>query len=101
MLAEVVEMVRLQSPDLIVEGAHMELAPPTIEDGVTSCIEKGATHIIAHPYMLSPGRHAREDIPRMVAEAVNTHPGVTSEVTDPLGVDSRIGQIILDRAGLI
>ena len=100
MLADVVNMVREQAPDLIVEGAHMELAEPGIPDGVAACVKRGATHIIAHPYMLSPGRHAREDIPNMVKEAVAGHEGVTCTITDPLGVDARIGQIILDRAGL-
>ena len=100
MLDDVVAMVREQAPGLIVEGSHMELAEPDIKQGVASCVKQGATHIIAHPYMLSPGRHAREDIPNMVKEAVASHEGVTCSITDPLGVDVRIGQIILDRAGL-
>lgn len=100
MLNEVVAMVQEQAPELIVEGAHMELAEPDIPNGVAACLARGATHIIAHPYMLAPGRHAREDIPAMVAEAIATHEGVTCTVTEPLGVDPRIGRIILDRAGL-
>ena len=47
-----------------------------------------------------PGRHATRDIPRMVAEAAESYPDVTFTVTDPLGVDPKIGQLILDRAGL-
>lgn len=87
-------------PNLLVYGAHMELAEPTIEDGIKWCIEKGATHIIGHPYMLSPGRHATEDIPRMMGEIMKNHPGISYDVTDPLGVDSKLVELILHRAGL-
>ena len=69
MLFDMVKLMRDQRPDLIIYGAHMELACPSIEDGIRYCMGRGATHIIAHPYMLAPGRHASEDIPRMVAHA--------------------------------
>jgi sirohydrochlorin ferrochelatase len=50
--------------------------------------------------MLSPGRHATADIPRMVAEAAAKHPGVKFKVTDPLGLDDKIGEVVLERAGI-
>jgi sirohydrochlorin ferrochelatase len=100
MLFELVKMVRETRPDLIVYGSHMELAVPTISDGVNWCVKKGATHIIAHPYMLSPGRHATEDIPHLVKKALAIYPTVTHTVTAPLGVDSNIVSLILKRAQL-
>ncbi|MBT6120569.1 hypothetical protein HOH45_03780 [bacterium] len=100
MLFELVKLVRSMKPDLIIYGAHMELAVPTIEDGINWCIKNGATHIIAHPYMLSPGRHAKEDIPRMINTIVSKKSNITYEVTDPLGVDTRIAELVLKRSGL-
>lgn len=100
MLLEVVESLRKQRPGLIVFGAHMELAAPTIEDGVNYCVEKGATHIVAHPYMLSPGRHAVEDIPELVKGVLLTHPHVTYAVTGPLGLDDLLVELVLKRASL-
>src|SRR5690606_19901689 len=61
----------------IVRHAHMELAHPTIVEGVAACLEAGATELIAIPYMLGPGRHSREDIPAMVREALGEDSGVT------------------------
>jgi sirohydrochlorin ferrochelatase len=87
-------------PELIVHTAHMELSEPTIEQGFDQCVKDGATEVIVHPYMLSPGRHATTDIPNMVAAAARKHPGVTLKVTPPLGLDKKIGEVILDRAGL-
>jgi sirohydrochlorin ferrochelatase len=100
LLFDLVKLMRTMRPELLVFGAHMELAEPTIEDGIARCIQQGATHIIGHPYMLSPGRHATEDIPRMIGEIMKQHPGVTFEVTEPLGIDERIVELILHRAGL-
>jgi sirohydrochlorin ferrochelatase len=100
MLEGVGEIVRKQRPDLIVKTAHMELADPTIAQGVQQCIEDGATEIIVHPYMLSPGRHATSDIPRMAEEAATPYPDVSIRVTGPLGLHKKIGEVILERAGL-
>ncbi len=44
MLFDVVKLMRDQRPDLLVYGAHMEIAIPTIKDGVDWCVKRGATH---------------------------------------------------------
>ena len=100
LLFDLVKLMRLNRPDLLVYGAHMELAKPTITDGIDWCIKHGATSIIAHPYMLSPGRHATEDIPRMVKSALSNYPTIDYTVTPPLGIDDEILSLILKRAKL-
>jgi len=97
MLNDVAQLVSQKQPELIVEIAHMELASPSIPEGIFSCIQRGATHIVVHPYMLSPGRHATRDIPRMVEEAMAEYPAVTYVVTSPLGIHPLLADIILDR----
>ena len=100
MLSGVGDIVKKQRPDLIVNIAHMELAEPTIAQGVQKCIDDGATQIIVHPYMLSPGRHATEDIPHIATEAASKHPNLKIDVTAPLGLHEKLGDIILERANL-
>ncbi len=100
MLDDVAAVLREKRPDLIVEIAHMELAEPTIEQGIAACVNAGATESVAHPYMLSPGRHATTDIPRMVEKAANSYTGITVRVTDPLGVHEKLGEVVLERAGM-
>ena len=53
-LFEVVNRMQELTPDIMVKGAHMELCDPSIQQVVDDCVANGATHIIAHPYMLSP-----------------------------------------------
>ena len=75
----------------------MELAEPTIASGYAKCVERGATTVVAHPFMLAPGRHVREDVPKLLAEAASNHPGTKYLVADPLGAHSAIADVVIDR----
>ena len=100
MLHGVGDILRRARSDIIVHIAHMELAEPTIRQGIDACVREGASEIIVHPYMLSPGRHATEDIPRMATEAGAAYPDVHIRVTEPLGLHEKLCEVILQRAGL-
>ena len=90
----------MAGPDVIVRHAHMELAEPSIAAGFTSCVEAGATDVTVFPYMLSPGKHSTGDIPRMVGEIATSHPDVRYSVTPAFGVHEKLGEVILNRAGI-
>ena len=50
----------------------MEIAPPSIKDGIQTFVEEeGVEKIVCHPYFLSPGRHVVEDIPQVIEEAID------------------------------
>lgn len=97
LLPQVARMVREMSGFKIVYFAHMELAEPTIQQGFDACVAAGADEVIVHPYFLGPGRHSRSDIPRMVAEAAAKHQQVSFRITEPLGIHTKIGELILER----
>jgi sirohydrochlorin ferrochelatase len=101
MLADVRDMIQEQAGrDVLVEYAHMELAEPTIERGIAAAVKRGATEVVAFPYMLSPGKHSTRDIPRMIDEAAKNFPGVKFSVTPAFGVHEKLGEVVLERAGL-
>ena len=101
MLACMANLVQaMTGPEVIVEHAHMELAGPDIPAGFAACVARGATDVIAFPYMLSPGRHSTSDIPHLCAEAAARFPGVTHRMTDAFGVHEKLGELILLRAGV-
>ena len=100
MLYGVADILRRERPEIIVHVAHMELAEPTIRQGIDACVREGASEIVVHPYMLSPGRHATEDIPQMAREAGAAYPDVHIRVTEPLGLHEKLCEVILQRAGL-
>jgi len=80
------------------EHCHMELAEPTIPQGLEACLQRGATEVVVMPYFLAPGRHSRGDIPRMVAEAAANIPTLRYTVSQPLGLHEKIMEVVLERA---
>jgi sirohydrochlorin ferrochelatase len=89
---------RLSDGGVIVCPAHMELAEPSIPQGFAECVRRGADEVIAVPYMLSPGRHSTQDIPRMVKEAAVEYPVVSYRVTPALGLEEKLAAVVLERA---
>ncbi|TVU21467.1 hypothetical protein EJB05_31103 [Eragrostis curvula] len=81
----------------IVEPAHMELAEPTIKDAFGKCVEQGASRVIVSPYFLSPGRHWKQDIPALAADASKEHSNIPYIVSAPLGLHELMVDIMNDR----
>lgn len=98
LIDEVATAVRHRlGPGAIVEPAHMEIAKPTVADGFKRCVEQGATMVVVHPFMLAPGRHVREDLPRLATEAARAHRGVAFVMAAPLGKHEGIIAAVVDR----
>ncbi len=97
LLREIALLVAALAPDCHVEAAHMELARPDIPGGIAACVKAGATDVTVVPYMLAPGRHSTDDIPRIAAAAGEQHQGLRLRVSAPLGVDRRLAEVILKR----
>ena len=56
---------------IIVRAAHMEIATPSIPDGLKELKDLGVDEIICHPFFLSAdGRHVKEDIPEIIGNAI-------------------------------
>jgi sirohydrochlorin ferrochelatase len=96
MLDQVAAMVQAQTNDRVY-AAHMELAEPTIQEAFNRAVAEGADFVFVFPYFLSPGRHSREDIPRMCAEAAAKHPAVKWHCSGPIGLDAIMADLILHR----
>ena len=96
-LESIAQLLRDRDPERIVRIAHMEIAKPTIAEGLAACVSAGARDIVVHPYLLAPGRHSREDIPALSAEAAAAHPGVAVRISEPLGVHEKLVDVVLER----
>jgi len=94
---EIVEQFAKAYPHYIVEPAHMELAEPTLAQAFAKVTQRGASELIVHPYFLLPGRHSKEDIPNMCEALAKEYPGLKWAVTDPLGYDARILEVVDNR----
>lgn len=83
--------------DLVVP-AFLELAEPSIPDGVDECVRQGASEIRVVPYFLSAGRHVATDIPGELAQAAQAHPGVRIDMSPYLGQHPRVTDLLLGLA---
>ncbi|GMV99034.1 MAG: hypothetical protein AMXMBFR84_01730 [Candidatus Hydrogenedentota bacterium] len=97
LLEDVAVAYRRITGTTIVEPAHMELAEPTIAQALSRCIEQGATEVAVALFFLSPGRHSTSDIPRIVEEAAERFPTVPCYVTEPIGLDRAIIEVMQRR----
>jgi sirohydrochlorin ferrochelatase len=79
----------------MVEPAFLELAEPSIPDGIEACIQRGAGEVVVFPYFLSAGRHVAEDIPAEVRIKQEQYPNSTIRIADYLGIAATMPGMIL------
>lgn len=79
----------------IVKCAFLELAEPSIPDGVSACVAKGAKSVTVLPYFLSAGRHVATDIPNELEKARQIHPDIEIKTAPYLGSAEEISSILL------
>ena len=96
MLDDVVRLLGSMTTDKVY-AAHMELAEPTIAQAFDRAVADGARRVFVFPYFLSPGRHSREDVPRLCTEAAAGHPCVQWHCSGPIGLDPKLAELILGR----
>ena len=96
-LEAVLDMVKRKAPETVLELAFMEFSERTFEKGIAALAEKGVTEIKVIPYFLFLGIHLKEDIPEMAARCAAGYPGIKISMGRPLGVDSRLADIVVDR----
>lgn len=88
-------------PELTVELAVLEFPAddlPSIPEGVRRCYEAGAKRLIAQPYFLFSAGHVRDDLPGQIELVAADAPGMQIELQAPLGVDTRILDVLECRA---
>lgn len=81
-------------PGRAVSHAFLELAEPSIPQGIDALVRAGAKRILVIPYFLSAGRHVGEDIPGLVEAARDRHPGLSIEMTEHFGAQGRVSEIL-------
>lgn len=79
-----------------IDCAFLELAEPSIPDGIRQCLDRGVNEVTVLPYFLSAGRHVNEDIPELVKAARAEYPGAKLTLAPHLGTASSLAQLMLD-----
>ena len=89
---------RALAPDAQVTCAYLELCEPSLPDAVQTLVNQGATHIRLLPVFFGMGKHAREDLPVIVAALRESHPQVTFKLQRAVGENPLLVALLADIA---
>lgn len=90
--------MRDRQPGTLVCCAYLELCEPTLPDAADGFIAAGCRHLRIFPLFLGVGKHAREDLPILVAQIRARHPLVYVELVPTAGESSALISLLADLA---
>ena len=96
-LRELAARLRQREAGTAVEIAYLELAEPTIPQGIAACLAHGPRQIHMLPYFLSPGVHVTRDLEQYRARFQQQHPDVDFILCRPIGLHPLMTDILVDR----
>ena len=90
--------VDLKNDFAMVKAAFLELAEPSIPDGIQICAEAGADGVVVLPYFLNTGRHVAEDIPAEIDIARQQLPKLSIQLQSHIGALPGMHNLLLKAA---
>ena len=94
---EVATMVQEMTGINIIEVAFREMHEPNIQQGIDTCVARGAKKILLIPYFLFMGAHVQHDLPEEIEAAQKRHPGLEMVMGPHLGVHRKLAEIVSER----
>ena len=94
----VAQAIAEQSPHCVVRCAFLELTTPDLATTVEALMMQGKTHLRIVPMFLGVGRHAREDLPKLVSELTEAYPQVQFELLPSVGEHPAMTRLMADIA---
>lgn len=94
----VAERIRITSPTTTVSCAYLELTTPSLRDAAAALITSGVNNITILPMFLGVGRHAREDLPALIAELKQNHPNTVFQVQPAVGENPAVLDLLAEIA---
>jgi sirohydrochlorin cobaltochelatase len=86
---DVARRVRAQDPSVAVELSFLEFMAPTLREGGERLAAAGCSRVDVIPLFLGAGGHVRKDLPVLLDELAEAHPGVRWHLRSAIGeVDS-------------
>jgi sirohydrochlorin cobaltochelatase len=90
----VAERIRALDASALVACGYLELTEPDLAGAAAQLIRQGARNIRVLPLFLGMGKHAREDLPRLLDLLRAEHPGVAVELAATAGEDPRLVDLL-------
>jgi sirohydrochlorin cobaltochelatase len=82
--------VRALAPQVTVACAYLELTEPDLPTVAAQLVASHADEIWIKPMFLGVGKHAREDLPKLVDALRQTYPGVRFHLEASVGEETQV-----------
>ena len=86
--------IRQQQPSAAVLCAYLELCSPSLQEAAAQLVESGAQHVKVFPLFFGVGKHAREDLPLLMAEIRASHPAVRIDLLPTAGEFTEVTRLM-------
>lgn len=94
----VADAIALRAPDTPVACAYLELSTPDLRTTCARLIGQGAKALTIVPMFLGVGKHAREDLPALLAQLRQHWPEVDFYLQPAVGENPRLIELLADIA---
>ena len=94
----VAQRIRERAPGSQVACAYLELCEPDLATAAANLIARGVHSIRTFPLFLGVGKHAREDLPVLMAQLRANHPQVLFELLPAVGEHPQLLDLMADIA---
>lgn len=100
-IEKLVALVAAAAPaDVAVEMGYLELSDPPAGVALDRLVAAGVRQIAVVPLMLLAAGHSKSDVPAVVLEGQDRHPGVALRYGRPLGIDAVLVDLARERIAL-
>jgi sirohydrochlorin cobaltochelatase len=86
--------MRAINPEHAIRCAFLELTEPDIFAAISELDSLQVQHVIIVPLFLGIGRHAREDVPKLVTQLIHMYPKITFDLRASIGEDDRVIELL-------
>ncbi|MBU3651230.1 MAG: cobalamin biosynthesis protein CbiX, partial [Limnohabitans sp.] len=76
----------------------LELTPPSLAEVADALVAEGVQSLRVVPFFLGMGRHAREDLPQMLAQLRERHPQLQIDCQPSLGETAAVLDLLAEVA---
>jgi sirohydrochlorin cobaltochelatase len=84
------QLIAQQMPDLTVSLAFLELMTPRLPELVQQLVDTGCSDVTVVPVFLGQGGHVLRDLPLIVEQLRNAHPGLKLKVAEAVGENAQV-----------
>ena len=90
----VAQAIKRQSPGARVACAYLELSQPELPQVTSELAAEGIKHITVVPMFLGVGRHAREDLPQLLAQLRTQYPDLVFQLMPAVGENPEVVEML-------